>query len=101
MNHDNSDLFYTESSIKKEAQWPKSQYRFPRAIVNPAPALTPAPTKPVVVEGFVGQFNVLTENMLIILLLVIVVIMCTFIYNTLKQTCETMKLIMTVIMAKR
>ena len=98
MNHNYTDLFYTAPRLAKEVRWPKPNHTFP--MPKPKPAAEGFSGKWGAMEkvsGFENQSPMLTENMLIILLLVIVVIMCTVIYSTVKQTRETMKLMVTLI----
>jgi hypothetical protein len=98
MNHNYSDLFYTAPKIKKEMQWPKPSYKY--SVAKPEVLKAPkAPTKESFVDEY-GNYPIITENMLVILLLVLLVIMCTVIYSTVKQTCETMKLLAAIIAAK-
>lgn len=92
---DNTDLFMTHPVIKKELSWPVESQKYPN------PPVAPRYSMPVRSEGFInsnGGYPPITENMLIILLLVILIVLCTMIYTTVKQTCDTLKL-MTSMMA--
>lgn len=80
INYDVSDIFIAQPKIKKELDWPVKSYKYP-----------------VKKESFTQhreeRFPQITENMLIIMLLVILVVMSTMIYTTVKQTCETLRLL--------
>jgi len=114
VNYDDNDIFMTQPKIKKQLQWPVPKHRYPN------PKMTPKFSVPVKMhkghnegflgskgeslQGFVDQYGnypQITENMLIILLLVILIVMCTMIYSTVKQTCETMKLMASILASRR
>lgn len=95
MNYDMNDIFVTQPKIKKQLQWPDPKNKYPDPPLKAKLTMKQ--------EGFVDQYGnypQITENMLIILLLVILIVMCAMIYSTMSQTCETLKL-MTSILASR
>jgi hypothetical protein len=100
MNFNDSDIFMTQPVIDKQLRWPTPKHQYPHPEMQ---AKSTLPTNQSNVEGFTdnyGGYPQITENMLIILLLVILIVMCTMIYSTVKQTCEAIKL-MTSILASR
>lgn len=103
LDFDNKDIFLTESKI------PMDNMNFgSNKIPNPfefKPGMQAkiSPPHQKGVEGFsnYGKTPQITENMLIIILLVILIVMCTMIYSSVKQTCETIKLMVTILAAKK
>jgi hypothetical protein len=98
MNHDYSNLFYTDKKIKNEIQWPKHTLNTPTQKPKP-----PLPSNNSKIENFVdvyGNYPAITENMLIIMLLVILILMCASVYHTVKQTHETIKMLVSIIATK-
>ena len=97
MNYDSSDLFVTQPKIGKVLQYPAVGQKYPNPVMEKKAIMPPSKT-----EGFVTDMRSpdISENMLIILLLVVLIVLCTMIYSTVKQTCETMKL-MAAILAQR
>jgi hypothetical protein len=96
VNYNDNDIFMTQPKIKKQLMWPVPKHRYPDPAVVPRFSVPPPQRE----EGFVDQYGnypQITENMLIILLLVILIVMCTMIYSTVKQTCETLKLMASIL----
>ena len=96
VSYGDNDIFMTPSKIKKQLQWPVPKHRYPDPKAVPVFSL-PLPQR---MENFVDQYGnypQITENMLIILLLVILIVMCTMIHSTVKQTCETLKLMASIL----
>jgi hypothetical protein len=95
MNFDNNDIFMTQPKIDEQLRWPAPTHQYP----NPEMQMKYAPPH----DGYVTSGSVppqITENMLIILLLVILIVMCTMIYITVKQTCEAIKLLTSILASK-
>lgn len=101
MDYYTNDIFVREDDIKKAIEWPVSKY--------PDPAMEKVATAPEgppraggfanYVEGFADAK--LTDNTLVIMLLVILVVLCTVMYNSIRQTQETIKLMLAIIVASR
>lgn len=103
MNYDMNDIFITPSKIKKQLQWPVPTHKYPNPEATAKFALPPQQIPFPRTERFVDQYGnypQITENMLIILLLVILIVMCTMIYSTVKQTCETLKLMASILASR-
>lgn len=99
VNYRDNEIFMTQPKIKKQVRWPVPEHRYPNPESVPVFSVPHSKRK----EGFTDQYGnypQITENMLIILLLAILIVICTMIYSTVKQTCETLKL-MTSILASR
>lgn len=97
VNYSDNDIFMTQPKIKKQLRWPVPQHRYPDPKAAPKFSMPPPQQHK---ESFVDQYGnypQITENMLIILLLVILIVMCTMIYSTVKQTCETLKLMASIL----
>ena len=97
VNYNDNDIFMTQPKIKKQLQWPVPKHRYPDPKAVPRFSVPPPTQRK---ESFVDQYGnypQITENMLIILLLVILIVMCTMIYSTVKQTCETLKLMASIL----
>lgn len=97
VNYNDNDIFMTQPKIKKQLRWPVPKHRYPDPKAVP---MFSVPSPPQHKESFVDQYGnypQITENMLIILLLVILIVMCTMIYSTVKQTCETLKLMASIL----
>lgn len=96
LDYDSGDLFITQQKINKNLEWPVRGHNYPNPEMSRKFRLPdPNPSRQTIKESFISDNNtypLLTENMLIILLLVVLIVMCTIIYSTVKQTCETMKL---------
>lgn len=96
LDYDSSDLFITQPKINTQLEWPVRGHNYPNPKMSRKFRLPdPHPSRQTTKESFVSEYGTypqITENMLIILLLVILIVMCTMIYSTVKQTCETMKL---------
>ena len=103
MNYDMNDIFVTQPKINKQLQWPVPKHKYPDPVKKEKLVMSRQKNK---MEGFTrygsglstyDDHNQITENMLIILLLVIVIVMCAMIYSTVKQTCETLKLMVSIL----
>lgn len=104
LNYNDNDIFMTQPKIKKQLQWPTSRHQYPNPNMTPKFSEGTDKMHKEYEEGFVDQYGnypQITENMLIILLLVILVVMCTIIYSTVKQTCETIKLMTSILASRR
>lgn len=99
MNYDASDIFMTQHKINTQLKWPAPTHTYPNPQMARKISLPPRQSESFVVDKY-GGYPQLTENMLIILLLVILIIMCTMIYSTVKQTCETIKVLTSLLAAQ-
>ena len=91
-----SDIFITDSMINKEISLPKKEYKYPKISknINSSDHFS--------LEGMTDikpliNVPVLTGDNLIILLLVILIITTTLIHISVKQTCETVKLLASIL----
>ena len=103
MNFNNNDIFMTQPKIDKQLQYPVPRHMYPNPRTQAKFALPPPRPQSKGMESFVDQYGnypQITENMLIILLLVILVVMCSMIYSTVKQTCETIKLMASILASR-
>jgi hypothetical protein len=96
INYSDDDIFITQPKIKKQLQWPVPNHRYPDPKAVPMFSVPPPQHKEDFVDHY-GNYPQITENMLIILLLVILIVMCTMIYSTIKQTCDTLKLMASIL----
>jgi hypothetical protein len=100
MNYRASVPLYTESAIEKEVKWPVPKYKFPESQAPQKVKITKPQTK----ESFSLELpnNItITENMLILFMLIVLVVFCAVIYKTVKDTCETLKIVMSLLIAKK
>ena len=102
LNYTTNDMFVTEKVVTESLAWPatNNKYTVPKVNRIDAPTVR-AGNKG---EHFIdmnGNLPKITENMIIILLLVILVVLCTMIYSTVKQTCEMMKIMLTVLASSK
>jgi hypothetical protein len=96
MNYDMSDIFVTQPKIDKQLRWPVPEYKIPDPRMEEKIKI---PQKNV--EGFIGDYTNITENMLILLLLIMLIIICSMIYSSVRETREMMKLLVSALEAKR
>jgi hypothetical protein len=97
------DIHMSEKKIQQHVKYPV--HTFPESYIKPIskkmPTMLPEVhdvSKKISVEGFVDPYmGSITEKTLIIILLVILVVMCTVIYQSIKQTQESIKLLLTII----
>ena len=100
LNYDDNNIFMTNNKINKQLQWPVPKHRYPDPKLEPKFSVPVNKKHAGREEGFVDQYGnypQITENMLIILLLVILIVMCTMIYSSVKQTCETLKIMVSIL----
>ena len=96
---DMSDIFMTQPMIEKHQRWPPADRKYPTP--NMKKKKIKSPNR---VDGFDNDTRhtlpQMTDNMLMIVLLVILVVICTMIYSTVRQTCEHMKLISSILASR-
>lgn len=92
------DIFQSHSDIKKQIQYPKK--------TMPNPTIIEKPNKTKHKESFVSdilpntQDFQLNEKTILIMLSIILIILCTVMYQSVKQTQETMKLLLALMIAQ-
>lgn len=98
------DNTMTNATIQKNIKYPTHKYPDPK--IQPSLVVDNLYQKQKKdVEGFVGTYNndndgIINEKTLIIMLLVILVILCTVMYHSIKQTQETMRLLLTMLVVQ-
>ena len=102
LDHGMYDMHMTEKKIHDQVIYPTR--KLPDPVIKPMMA-APVHVKPATdtVEGFVDAYGAgipINEKTLIIMLLVILVVMCTVMYQSVKQTQETVKVLLAVIIAQ-
>lgn len=95
------DIYMPEKKIQQHVKFPTHKY--PDPVIKPKLAPVHVNKNEQNIEGFVDAYGTgipINEKTLMIMLLIILVVICTVMYQSIKQTQESIKVLLAIIVAQ-